>query len=323
MTIGYTFSGGMAPEAPGLELYERYPAMRDWIDQVVDWTGIGVDRLLTEDFSGYFYSDDSRCDSDVRFVAEIRQAAYSIGIADVLTDMGIRPDAIAGSSIGLMIGASLAGAIGRRELLELLRHRTSLPLAPEGEPARAVAVAALSGPDDLERYVGDHRRDVYLAAEIGEFIDGGRTMYMFSGYLDALRELAAAEPEGQVNVITSLGGAHSPLEQFLYDLREPFINEMTFRDPEVALYSALDGRRLVTAEDVRSDFLLNTVRTTYMSNVTKGLAGHGVELAIVLGVSSPVAMFKFPFPILPVLTAADFEQVGGVIHALGIELKFV
>ncbi|MFD2768431.1 hypothetical protein [Micromonospora eburnea] len=322
MTIGYTLSGGMAPEAPGLDLYERYPVMREWIDQVSDWTGVDVDRLLVEDFSESFYAENPRFGSDVRFVAELRQAAYSIGISDVLADMGVRPDAIAGSSLGLMVGACLAGAIERTELVELLRHRTSLPLAPEGEPARGVAVAVLPGPDELDRYVGDHRPNVYLAAELGEFIDGGQTMYMFSGYLDDLRALAAEEPPGQVNVISFLGGAHSPLEQFVYDLRKPFIDKMTIRDPEVALYSALDGRRLVTAEDVYTDFLRNTVQTTYTSNIGKGLAAHGVELGFAIGVTATVTMFKFPFPILPVLTAEDFEQVGPAIHNHGIELKF-
>ncbi|AYF31954.1 hypothetical protein CSH63_31775 [Micromonospora tulbaghiae] len=276
--------------------------------------------MLTEDFTAAFYSGDISAHPDLRFVAEARQAAYSIGIADALADRGIRPDIIGGSSLGFMIGATIAGAIDRREFFEYLRHSTSSPLHPEGEPPQGIAVCVVPHTEGVEGFLGD-RTDVHLACEIGQFIDGKNGMYMFSGYVDALRELAAEKPAGLVNVVTVLGGGHSPLQQFRYDWIAPHVETMTFSDPKVPLVSGLSDRKLTTAEEVRTDLLRNSVTTTQMAYVIRGLDREGTQLALVLGVSSAAGMFVFPFQVFPVAAPSDFEAVGSAIYEAGIPLS--
>jgi [acyl-carrier-protein] S-malonyltransferase len=321
MTLAFTFGGGMAMEAPGTELHDRFPTVRDWMEQVAEWTAVPVDRLLAEDFTAAFYSGDISAHPDLRFVAEVRQAAYSMGVADVLADRGIRPDVIGGSSLGFMIGAALAGAIERRALFDYLRTSTSLPLHPESEPPRAIAVGTVAHEEGVDAYLGD-RPGVHLACEVGQLIDGKHGMYMFSGYVDELRELAASKEAGLVHVITVLGGAHSPLQRFHHDLMAPHVATMTFRDPRVPLVSGLSDRTLTTADEVRTDLLRNSTTTTRMSHVLDGLAREGTQLALVLGVASPVGMFAFPFPVYPVSTAEDFDGLGAAVYDAGVVLTF-
>jgi [acyl-carrier-protein] S-malonyltransferase len=321
MTLAFTFGGGMAMEAPGMELHDRFPTIRDWMAQVAEWTAVPVDRLLTEDFTAAFYSGDISAHPDLRFVAEVRQAAYSMGIADVLADRGIRPDVIGGSSLGFMIGATLAGAIERRALFDYLRASTSLPLHPESEQPRAIAVCTVAHEEGVDAYRGD-RPGVHLACEIGQFIDGKHGMYMFSGYVDELRELAASKEAGLVHVITVLGGAHSPPQRFHHDLMAPHVATMTFRDPQVPLISGLSDRTLTTADEVRTDLLRNSTTTTRMSHVINGLAREGTQLALVLGVASAVGMFVFPFPVYPVSTPEDFDGLGTAVYDAGVVLTF-
>lgn len=320
MALAYTFGGGMAMEAPGRELHDHFPAFRDWLAQVAEWTGVPAERMMTEDYTAAFYSGDVSAHPDLRFVAEARQAAYSIGIADVLAERGIRPDIIGGSSLGFMIAATIAGSIGRREFFDYLRHSTSSPLHPEGEPPQGIAVCVVPHDQGADGFLGG-RTDVHLACEIGQFVDGRNGMYMFSGYVDALRELAAEKPAGQVNVVTVLGGGHSPLQQFRYDWIAPYVEKMTFRAPEVPLVSGLTDRKLTTADEVRTDLLRNSVTTTRMSNVIRGLDREGTQLALVLGVSSAADMFVFPFQVFPVVSPADFEAVGGAVYEAGIPLR--
>jgi [acyl-carrier-protein] S-malonyltransferase len=310
----------MAMEAPGKELFNQFSVMRDWLAQVAEWTGVSADRMLTEDYTGAFYSGDISAYPDLRFVAEARQAAYSIGIADVLADRGIRPDLIGGSSLGFMIAACMAGAIDRREFFDYLRHSTTSPLHPAGEPAQGIAVCVVPHDEGVAGFVGD-RPGIHLACEIGQFIDGNNGMYMFSGYVDDLRELAAAKPTGLVNVVTVLGGGHSPLQQFRYDWIAPHVEKMTFRDPQVPLISGLSDRKITTADQVRTDLQLNSITTTQMANVLRGLAREGTELALVLGVSSSAGMFVFPFEVAPVVAPEDFEAVGATIYEAGISLR--
>jgi [acyl-carrier-protein] S-malonyltransferase len=321
MTLAFTFGGGMAMEAPGTGLHDRFPVVRDWMAQVAEWTDVPVERLLTEDFTAAFYSGDISAHPDLRFVAEVRQAAYSMGIADVLAERGIRPDVIGGSSLGFMIAATLAGSIERRALFDYLRYSTSLPLHPESERPRGIAVCTVAHEDGVDEYRGD-RPNIHLACEIGQFIDGKHGMYMFSGYVDDLREFAASKPEGLVHVVTVLGGAHSPLQQFHHDLMAPHVATMRFRHPRVPLVSGLSDRTLTTADEVRTDLLRNSTTSTHMSNVIGGLARQGTRLAVVLGVASAVGMFAFPFPVFPVATPEDLEGLGAAVYDAGVVLTF-
>ncbi|GAA0223701.1 hypothetical protein [Cryptosporangium japonicum] len=321
MTLAFTFGGGMAMDAPGTALCDRFPILGDWMRQVADWTGIAADRLLTEDFTAAFYSGDVSVQPDLRFVAEVRQAAYSIGLADVLADRGILPDVIGGSSLGFMIGATLAGAIDRRELFGYLRASTELPLHPEGEAPRAVAICVVAHELGLEGYL-DGQPGVHLACEVGQFIDGAHGMYMFTGYVDALQSLAARKAPGEVNVVTALGGAHSPLQQFHHDLMAPHVAAMTFTDPRIPVISGLSDRTLTTAAEIRTDLERNSTTSTAMYHVLRGLARHETRLALVLGVSSATDLFAFPFPVYPVVTAEDFDGLGAAVYDAGVMPTF-
>jgi [acyl-carrier-protein] S-malonyltransferase len=315
VTLAYMFAGGMALEAPGDALYERYPVMREWIDQVGRWTGLSRERLLTEDFSPVLRTGEP-APADVRFAAEARQAAGLIGVADVLADLGLRPGAVGGSSLGLMVAACVAGSIDRRDLFEIIRLSAYAPHAPEGEPERGIGMTVVSSDAETERFLA--QPDVYLGAEVGEMHDGSR-MLLLSGYLDALQRLAGSEPAGKITVLSTFGGGHSPLQQFMADLQRPLIEKIEFRDPSVALFTALSRRQLTTGAEVREEFLVNPVRSTYMSNVVAGLHENGTQLGLMLGVASAVAMFKFPFPVLQALTPEDIAQITTTVFELGIE----
>lgn len=41
MAVSYIIGGGGVFEPPGMALYEKYPQMRNWSGQVVEWTGDG------------------------------------------------------------------------------------------------------------------------------------------------------------------------------------------------------------------------------------------------------------------------------------------
>ena len=320
MTLAFTFSGGMAVEGPGTGLYEQYPVMRRWIDQVVDWTGIPLERLLCEDFTAPFYSGDLSGCPDLRLVAESRQAAYSIGIADVLADRGIRPSVIGGSSLGFMIGAALAGAIERPALFDYLRVKTAVPVNPEGQPPQAIAMYVVPLDEGPEGFVGEWPQ-IHFACELGKLIGDQTGMYMFSGHLDDIRAFAEAKPAGLISVLTPLGGAHSPLMRFHQEAVAPYVDEMTFRDPPVPVVSGLSDRILTTADDVRADWLRNPVTTTQITHVMSGLERAGSKLALALGVASGISMFSFPIPVYPVVAPEDFDVVGGLVYDAGIPLS--
>lgn len=324
MTVSFIIGGGVAFEPPGLALYERYPLMRDWCHQVVEWSGLTVEQLCTEDLTPHVYGDDDSGQAELRHIASARQVMLALGIADILAEQGIRPDLLGGASLGWMICACLAGAISREDLFGMIRFNSRQPMSPPGEPARGLALAIIEAGADLDWYCGPDRPGVHFASDVGgRFADGKYQMVMFSGYLDALRELATESPASQLNVLSVLGGGHSPLQQYYAGLVQSHLDTISFKDPLVPVASALtEGAVITTAAGVRAEFAANLVNPVYLSYVKQSLAERGTELALLLGAGVPVALFAWPCPTLGVSSPEEIEQAASAVFDMGIELKF-
>lgn len=324
MTISYIIGGGVALEPHSMALYERYRTMRDWSDQVARWSGLTLDQLYTEDLSAHLYGADDAARPELRHLSAARQAMLALGIADVLAEQGIRPDLLGGSSLGWMICSCLAGAISREDLFAMLEFNSRQPMSPPGEPGRGFAVAIIEADTDLDWYCGPDRPGVYFASDVGgRFADGRYQMVMFSGRLDALRELAAEAPQGQLNVLSVLGGGHTPLQEYYAGLVRPYLEKIPFRDPALPVVSALrEGAAITTAEAVRAEFAANLTTPAYLSHVKQGLAARGTELALLLGAGVPVALFAWPYPTLGVSSPEEIEQAAATVYDMGLELTF-
>jgi len=319
----------MSIEPAGAAFYEQYDVMRNWCDQVQQWTGFEMPALLNEDFSASLMPggpDAPRepADLSVRpefiYRGEVRQAALALGIADVLAEQGVHPDLLVGTSLGGMIAACLAGSWERETLFKLLGRMAAFPLAPAGEPARGIAFGVVPADADIDWYCGDGRPNVYLSGDAST--DGSRIV-MFSGYLKDLEDLAAEAPSGQIHMVMgAMGGLHSPLEQFVRDLLEPLVNEINFRDPQIRLISSLDGAELKTGEEVRADILENVVNpSSSVADLVARLDKYGTTMALTVGASLPLGSPPSPFPVLQAVVAQDLGQIMTMVYDLGIEVK--
>ncbi len=133
MSLGYLFGGGVGTEPRGLELYRSYETVRSWYEQVSAWTGLTVGQILEEDLPA--------AQEERQSVGTVREAALAIGVHDVLASFGLRPAAIGGLSLGAMTASCLAGALGRRELFDMLAGSREAPEPPAGEPRQGIAIA--------------------------------------------------------------------------------------------------------------------------------------------------------------------------------------
>jgi [acyl-carrier-protein] S-malonyltransferase len=322
-------TGGIAMEPTGTGFYEQYDVMRRWCENVQSQTGCEMPELFTEDYTLALFSDnpdgprepaDLSVRPDFLYRGGVRQAAYVIGIADILAEQGIYPDLLVGTSFGGMIAACLAGSLEREELFRLVEYMAEFPLAPEGEPARGVAYAELPFSADLDWYCGETRPNVYLAGS--ESRENSRIL-MFSGYLKDLEDLAAEAPSGHVPlVIGAIGGLHTPLQQFVRDLLEPHVNDINFRDPEIPLLSGVGGAQLKTGEDVRRDILDNFVEPVgVLTDLIGALDEFGMEMALTVGTALPSGPPPSPFPVLQAAVPEDIGQIMTAIYDLGIDVK--
>lgn len=292
MALAYIVDGGLNDQpGTGADLYERFPAVRRLYEQVHEWTGLEVGRLLAWELPAQ---------QEFRQVGAIRQAAVVLGLCDVLAEHGILPDVVGGLSLGGRISACIAGSLSRRGLFELLARLRHAP--PPPGPAQGVAALVVPAEADLGDYLGagtadtDHlglgtadtgariAEGLYVAADLG-VIGGGRDrMLLLAGYRAALDELAARLPKGTVRIPKEVVAAyHSPLSQYLVDFLDPVLAATPFRDPVIPLCSCMSPGPLTTAEQVREEFRRNPVARVSLPRVFDGLERHDAELALLLG----------------------------------------
>lgn len=336
MALGYFFGiGGIAVEPVGTDFYDQYDVMRNWCAQVQSWTGFELRSLFAEDYKTSIASgslDGSREPADLStrpgFMHRgfIRQVVHAIGICDILAEQGIYPDLLAGTSLGGIVAACLAGSIDREDVFQLLACIAKLPLAPEGGPARGVAFAVLPADADIDWYCGESRPNVYVAADYE--LSGDTTVLMLSGYLKDLEALAAEAPSGHVPVVTgAIGGSHCPSQQFMSDLLEPYLDDIKFHDPKIPLLCGIGGaqsrtgQQLTTGDEVRKCILANNIEPVgSVKQIIAAFDKHHVQMGLAIGAALPAGIPPSPFPVLQANAPDDIGQIMTIIYDLGIDV---
>jgi [acyl-carrier-protein] S-malonyltransferase len=336
LALGYFFGiGGIAVEPIGTEFYDQSEVMRSWCEQVQSWTGYEMRSLFAEDYKMSIASGspaapreaaDLSARPDFLHRGFIRQVVHAIGISDILADQGIYPGLLAGTSLGGIVAACLAGSIEREDVFRLLTCIAKLPLAPAGEPARGIAFAVLPPGVDIDWYCGESRPNVYVAADYE--LSGDTTVLMLSGYLKDLESLATEAPPGHVPVVTgAIGGSHCPLQKFMSDLLEPYLNDIKFHDPKVPLLSGIGGAQsrtgmqLKTGDDVRKGILDNQVEPVgSVKQIIAAFDKHDVQMGLAIGGALPAGIPPSPFPVLQATAPDDIGQIMTMIYDLGIDV---
>ncbi len=258
MSLGFLFGGGVVTEVRGTEMYRSYPVMRDLCEQVSDWTGLTVCR------SGGGTADRAGGAAERGDGPGDRAGA---GIPDVLVEHGLRPSAFGGLSLGAMTASCLAGAIGRRELFEMLAHTRHTPELPPEAPEQGLALAFSPVEGDL------------VAVYRGEGRPGGPRW-------------PCCRTDRPIAV-------HSPVRGHHRDFMAPYVQAMPFTAPELPLFSCLEEKKLTAAEEVRDLFDRNSTDATGLVDGCAGVKAEGVRPALITGGSIPDGILRFPFPVAP------------------------
>ncbi|MFI9274397.1 ACP S-malonyltransferase [Kitasatospora sp. NPDC052896] len=312
MALGYLFGGGVGTEPHGLELYQAYPVMRELYDRIAEWAGLTVGQLLDEELP--------KPPEERQGVGSVREAALALAVYDILAEHGLRPSVVGGLSLGAMTASALVGALGRRELVEMLAHTRQVPALCADAPEQGMAlVFAPAGTESAG--LAEGRPGVYLSGDFGPAADGSARILMLSGERAALEALAGELPAGLVNPLPDRTIAvHSPLRAHFRAFMAHYIDAMPFRAPELPLASCLERKTLVTAEDVRDLFHRNATDPISLVDVYTGMRQEGVRLGLVMGGSIPDGILDFPFPVVHVDRPEHIEQVLTTVYELGIDL---
>jgi acyl transferase domain-containing protein/NAD(P)H-dependent flavin oxidoreductase YrpB (nitropropane dioxygenase family)/NAD(P)-dependent dehydrogenase (short-subunit alcohol dehydrogenase family)/acyl carrier protein len=214
-----TYYAGM-----GKELYDAFPPIRRWMDRLAQVADFDLLHML-------FYSRDENLQRTLWQQPALFTLNYSV--VRYLLDLGLRPAAMAGHSLGELVALSVAGAFSYEDGFRIVHKRAQCMDKAgdiQGDPGTMMAVNVPL--DILEEKVAAHE-NVYFTN-----YNSPRQVVLGGGTREVLAFKEELDAEGYWTYPLKVSMAfHSPIMKVIREEMQAFVDTIAFHPPQIPVIS--------------------------------------------------------------------------------------
>ena len=272
--IAFIFPGqGSQYSGMGYDLAENFPAARRAFEE--------ADRALNFSVSKLCFEGSAE---DLQLTANTQPAilATSVAAAEVLREKGIRPDYVAGHSLGEYSALVAAGSLSLESAVRLVRKRGQY--MQEAVPAGRGAMAALLGLDAAK--VEELCHDAAQGEVVSPANYNSPGQIVIAGHAGAVAravELARARGAKRAVLLNVSAPFHCALMKPAQERLEKDLDRVDISDPQIPLANNVDAELVLCAAKVRDGLKRQVTAPVRWEQAMRVLLAEKVDCFIEVG----------------------------------------